>query len=254
MSFSIILPTFNEKGHINNLIKVICKILKKNKLIYEVIVVDDNSNDGTIETIKKTIKKNKFVKLIVRYNKKRNLADSLNEGIKKARYKYLIWMDADFQHPPMYIKNFIKKIKFYDVIIHSRFLKTSFRYSSNKSFKIKSINDNQSIFFNKICKYFFFDNISDYTSGYICLKKNVLKNYKLKGYYGDYFLSLVCHLIKKKKKIFEIPFKDSVRRSGSSKTIDNLNIKYIYLCFRYLICLIANILDIYLWKFLKKFN
>ena len=52
MSFSVILPTLNEKGHILKLIEEISYIFKTFKKEYEIIVVDDNSNDGTFEIVK----------------------------------------------------------------------------------------------------------------------------------------------------------------------------------------------------------
>ena len=73
------------------------------------------------------------------------------------------------------------------------------------------------------------------------LKKKIFDNFKLKGYYGDYFVSLIAYLKKKNYKIIEIPFKDEQRASGFSKTVVNINIKYIYTCFRYVITLIFNI-------------
>ena len=51
MSFSVILPTLNEKGHILKLIEEISNIFEINKINYEIIVVDDNSDDGTYEIV-----------------------------------------------------------------------------------------------------------------------------------------------------------------------------------------------------------
>ena len=58
--FSIILPTLNEKGHILKLIESIKKNFKNKKFKFEIIIVDDNSTDGTIQIIKKN--KEKFKK------------------------------------------------------------------------------------------------------------------------------------------------------------------------------------------------
>lgn len=245
MSYSVILPTFNESGHIIQLVKKISNIFLKKREKFEIIVVDDNSIDGTAKKIKKFIPKTKNLKLIVR-RKKRNLADSINDGIKNSKNDYVIWLDADFQHPPKYIKNFIKK-KESKVIVCSRFLKHSKRYFQNrKNSKKKKINENQSFFFNKLCNLLLFKDFTDYTSGYICIKKSLIKKINLKGFYGDYFLTLICDLKLKKINILEIPFKDSERASGQSKTLVNLNIKYIYTCFRYFLTLINNICKVHL--------
>ena len=244
MSYSVILPTFNESGHIIQLVKRISNIFFKKRQKFEIIVVDDNSTDGTAKKVKEFISKTKNLKLIIR-KKKRNLADSINDGIKNSKNNYIIWLDADFQHPPKYIKNFINK-KNSRVIVCSRFLKNSKRYFQDKKNKKKSINENQSVFFNKLCNLFLFKDFTDYTSGFICIEKSLIKRCKLQGFYGDYFLTLICDLKLKKIDILEIPFKDSRRASGQSKTAVNLNIKYIYTCFRYFLTLIKNICKVYL--------
>ena len=239
MSFSVILPTLNEKGHILKLIEEISNIFEINKINYEIIVVDDNSDDGTYEIVENFKKNNAYVKTILRKNKKKSLPSSLNDGISLSKYENLIWMDADFQHPPKYIKNFIEKSKNFDVIISSRFLEGSERYFNNNVLK-KEINENQSYFFNKLCRILLFRDITDYTSGYICIKKKFFNNYYLQGYYGDYFVNMIVKLKIKKAKIIEIPFEDAVRASGNSKTLVTINFKYIYTCFRYLMTLMKS--------------
>ena len=246
MSFSVILPTLNEKGHILKLIEEISYIFKTYKKEYEIIVVDDNSNDGTFEIVKNYQIDKSYLKVILRTNKKKNLAESINEGILVSKFENIIWLDADFQHPPKYIKNFIEKSKKYDAIISSRFLDKSERYFNNDKFK-KQINENQSYLYNKLCRIFLFRDITDYTSGYICVKKKFFENYSLKGYYGDYFVDMIVNLKKKKINLIEIPFKDEIRASGISKTVVKVNIKYIYICFRYFVTLIKSF-------FKSKFN
>ena len=246
MSFSVILPTLNEKGHILKLIEEISYIFKTFKKEYEIIVVDDNSNDGTFEIVKNYQIDKSYLKVILRTNKKKNLAESINEGILASKFENIIWLDADFQHPPKYIKNFIEKSKKYDAIISSRFLDKSERYFNNDKFK-KQINENQSYLYNKLCRIFLFRDITDYTSGYICVKKKFFENYSLKGYYGDYFVDMIVNLKKKKINLIEIPFKDEIRASGISKTVVKVNIKYIYICFRYFLTLIKSF-------FKSKFN
>lgn len=236
MSFSVILPTLNEKGHIIELIDEISNIFKTKKKSFEIIVVDDNSIDGTQSAVENYALNKNFLKLIKRDFKKRNLAKSIQEGINKAKFEFIIWMDADFQHPPKYIENFIKETNVNDVIISSRFLKDSKRYFNTDKFK-KEINENQSYFFNKLCRLFLFKDFTDYTSGFICIKKKILQNFVLSGFYGDYFVKLLVYLKKNNHKIIEIPFKDEVRASGKSKTLVNLNFKYLYTCLRYLLTL-----------------
>ena len=244
MGFSVILPTLNENGHIKDLINNISNIFENKQIDYEIIVVDDNSLDGTIETIKNMCKRNLNLKLIVRNNKNKNLAESLNDGIKKSVFDNLVWMDADFQHPPKYIEKFIKVSDTNDAIICSRFLNNSERYFNNPELN-KDINENQSYFYNKLCKLFLYKDITDYTSGFVSIKKKVFENYKLKGFYGNYFVDLIIYLKKNNYKVIEIPFKDETRASGYSKTVVNFNLKYIYTCIRYSLTLFIS--------FFKKF-
>ena len=235
MSFSVILPTLNESGHIIDLIDKISFIFQKRKIDFEIIVVDDSSIDNTDLIVGEYMTQNKYVKLISRKGKKKNLASSINDGVSLANFEYIIWMDADFQHPPKYIENFINISDKYDAIIASRFLKNSNRYFNDEQFK-KKINENQSYLFNKMCKFLFFNDLTDYTSGFICIKKNCL-NFNLSGFYGDYFLDLIINLKKNKSKIIEIPFKDAERASGKSKTLVKINASYLYTCLRYMITL-----------------
>jgi glycosyltransferase involved in cell wall biosynthesis len=199
MNYSVILPTLNENGHIVQLIDSISTIFVKRDLAFEIIIVDDNSEDGTIQTVERYKKKNKKIQLIVRSNLKKNLAESINEGIINAKYENIIWMDADFQHPPEYLNEFINEIHNCDVVIASRFLSTSGRYFKNKNFT-KDTNENQSYLFNKLCKFFLFKDLTDFTSGFICLKKYYFKDFRLQGFYGDYFVNLITYLKKKKCK------------------------------------------------------
>ena len=98
--YSIILPTLNEVGHIEKLILDISKICTLNNTKYEIITVDDNSTDGTIDVVKKIKLKNPNVRIAVRINKKKNLVESLKDGINMSKYNYIIWLDADYSHPP----------------------------------------------------------------------------------------------------------------------------------------------------------
>ncbi|MDC3232664.1 glycosyltransferase [Pelagibacteraceae bacterium] len=239
MQYSVILPTLNENGHIESLILAIEKVLKFNKKVFEIIIIDDNSTDGTINTVKSLVQQNNNLKLNIRNNLKKNLAESINLGIRLAKYENIIWMDADFQHPPKYLQEFIKKTDQYDAIICSRFLTESERYFKDENLD-KDINENQSYFFNQICKLLLYKDITDYTSGYICIKKKIFNNFKLSGFYGDYFVTLISYLKRNNFNIIEIPFKDEIRASGHSKTVINFNLKYTYTCLRYISTLIKN--------------
>ena len=243
MSYSVILPTLNEEGHIVNLIEEIGKNFIDYNTTYEIIVVDDNSSDGTIDKVKNLIKKSSIdIKLHIRKNKK-NLAASINFGINQSKYENIIWMDADFQHPPKYIKEFFKYVNNYEVIIFSRFLKESKRYFKD-DLSVKEFNEDQSILFNKLSNLFIFKEITDYTSGYICIKKHLIKKFLLKGFYGEYFVDLITDCKLSNYKILELPFIENKRKSGDSKTSDINKLNYLITTYFYFMAFVKNCLKV----------
>ena len=174
MGYSVILPTLNEAGHIIKLIENIRSIFSEIQEEFEIILIDDNSTDGTVDIIKKIAKNYENIQFFLRKGLKKNLANSINLGIQKSKYENIIWMDADFQHPPDHFKLFYDYQNKYDLVIFSRFLKNSIRYFKDEKYK-KEINENQSVFFNKLCNFFLYRDITDYTSGFICIKRKILE-------------------------------------------------------------------------------
>ncbi len=239
-SYSIILPTYNEAGHIKNLVEDIYKIFIKKKLQFEIIVVDDGSVDGTIAKIDKLKDLINNLNLIVRSKDKKSLVESLNDGINCSKFNYIIWLDADYSHPPKYIEEMIDRVEEqdYDLIFFSRFLKESKRYFQDKRYKIQTI-DKMSIYLNKLCNFFLFKDLFDYTSGFILIKKSFVQKNKLRGYYGDYFIKLLVDAKLSNLRIIELPFAELERRSGTSKTTGN-KLDFIIKCFFYLISIIFN--------------
>ena len=104
--FSVVIPTYNEEQNVSLLINKIDKYLKN--FFYEIIVIDDNSQDGTKLVLKeiKLCKKN-FL-FYIRKKKKRDLSQSLILGIKKTRFNNILIMDGDLQHNPKYLPKIIK--------------------------------------------------------------------------------------------------------------------------------------------------
>lgn len=245
-SYSIILPTYNEEGHIKKLIHEIYDIFSKNDILFEIIIVDDNSSDGTINIINEICSKNKNIEKIIRYNKKSSLVDSLNEGIFYSNYENIIWMDADYSHPPKFLNHFFEqKDQEFDVIVFSRFLKDSRRYFDKEGLSPKFI-DKLSFILNQFCKFLLYKNFTDYTSGFICIKKSIINNYNLTGHYGDYFIRLINYCFLKQARIKELPFTELDRLTGYSKTTSN-KLNFFVKCYFYL----YTIIECYLKKVFK---
>jgi dolichol-phosphate mannosyltransferase len=116
---SLIIPTYNEKDNIAPLLERVAKALSG--CDYEVLVVDDNSRDGTIEAAQ-ALASRYPVKVLVRQNE-RGLATAVVHGLKSAAGDVIGVMDADQQHPPEVIPALIKAIRDgADMAIASRYI------------------------------------------------------------------------------------------------------------------------------------
>ncbi len=251
---SIILPTYNEAGNIIPLITEIKAVVKQHLL--EIIVVDDNSPDGTSEQVLqyKTKSKENNVRLITRYEN-RGLTNSLKCGIRRAKGDVVVWMDCDFSHPPKLINKLLDKIeKGFDIAVASRFINPfgKLRINAEQGRSIKgggfkgSKEENPlaillSRLMNYSIQFMLGGEFKDYTSGFIAARKKVFKKIKLRGDYGEYFIDLIYKALAHKFKIVEIPFVNLPRKSGESKTGSNLyeyimrGRKYIALSFQLLV-------------------
>ena len=124
MSLSIIIPVYNEKDQINYTIKKISKLKSTIKNI-EIIFVDDFSEDGSFDLIKKFISKKKYLKVIK--NTKKGLGQAIQEGIKKSASKYVCIFMCDMSDDINDVKKYYSLIKKKDLdaVFGSRFLKHS---------------------------------------------------------------------------------------------------------------------------------
>lgn len=100
-NFSIVIPVLNEKENIEKLTKRINYFFTK--FSYEIIFVDDNSNDNSEYIFKKLKKKYKNFKFYIRKNKNRDLSKSCIYGFEKSKKSNIIVMDGDLQHDPKYL-------------------------------------------------------------------------------------------------------------------------------------------------------
>ena len=117
----LVIPTFNERENINPLLKSIFAI----KIFVDVLIVDDNSPDGTKDVVLENKKKFKNRIYLINREKKQGLGKAYIEGFKwalKKKYKKIIQMDADLSHPPEKLINIIKELDFYDYVIGSRYI------------------------------------------------------------------------------------------------------------------------------------
>ena len=116
----IIIPTLNERKNIEFLFNK----LTETNLEFDLLFIDDNSNDGSQEVIKNLVKKNQNIHYIFR-PKKMGVGSAHKEGFVwsyKKNYKIIITMDSDGTHDPKYIKFMIEELKNFDMVVTSRFL------------------------------------------------------------------------------------------------------------------------------------
>jgi len=117
----VFIPTYNERKNISILIKKILNL----ELSFDILIIDDNSQDGTRNIIDKLKKKKKNIYTIYR-NQKLGIGSAHKEAFKwcyKKKYKIIISMDGDGTHDPKYIPYLLKKSEHYDIISTTRFKK-----------------------------------------------------------------------------------------------------------------------------------
>jgi len=218
---SIVIPTYNEKENIERMITKIEKILQKNKINGEIIVIDDNSPDGTWKIVKKLQKKYSNLKLIVR-KKKLGLGSGVMEGFKIAKGDILGVLDCDFSHPPDKIPLFIKAIREgYDIAIGSRYIaKGGIKGWSKKRIITSKI---ATLLAKPIA------NVSDPMSGYFFIKKEVIKNFSLK--FKGFKILLEILAKGNYRKVAEIPYTFKERKRGKSKLNYKEIVEYLMQCF-----------------------
>ena len=189
-SLAILIPSFKEKKNFKNL------LFKLNKN-YKILVIDDSSNDGTSQFLKKN--KIKFI----RNNKNLGYEKSLIKGflytLKIKKIKYILTMDADGQHNPVYIDKLMKYLSKNnsDIIIGSRIKKNRF---------IEII---ISLIFKK--KY----GLIDPLSGFKLYKKEVFKKIGLQNNRNVFLVDLILESIKKGLKIKNYNIKTNLRKDKS---------------------------------------
>ncbi len=116
----IIFPTYNERDNID---KIVHAVLPLDARIH-VLIVDDNSPDGTGEIADRLVRQEPKVNVLHRV-KKEGLGQAYIAGFKWAierKYDYIFEMDADFSHGPEYLKDFLREIKEYDLVLGSRYI------------------------------------------------------------------------------------------------------------------------------------
>lgn len=225
---SIIIPTLNEGGNLERLISKIVEIIKRrvqrrNKDLgrYEIIVVDDNSQDGTDIVMKKMIKKYS-VKFICRKEEK-GLSSAVVKGFSIAKGDIFGVMDGDLSHPPELIPKLLKEIEAgNDIVIASRYAKGG--GVERFPFYRQLTSRGATLLARPLVK------VQDPMSGYFFLKRKVIDGVKLNPI--GYKILLEILVKGKYQKYTEVPYTFLCRYVGKSKLGGKIYWHYIVHLFR----------------------
>ena len=216
---SIILSTYNEAAIIEESIDKIFNTIKN----VEVVVVDDNSTDGTLKILNSIENKN----LKVYSRKSRGLASAFLLGMINTDGDYVGWTDSNMPQLTYHFKEMINKLDSYDVILLSRYIegggdqRSKMRILSSKTI-------------NFICRLFLGSGIKDYTSSIFIMKRNVLIHGVPIAYgHGEFFIEFLYKIKKNGMKICELPYVQPPDLEGS-KTASSI-IRFFNLGLSYLI-------------------
>ena len=205
---SIILPTFNEGENIPCLIEDIHNALSG--CDHEILVIDDNSADGTYEAARSL--KAPYVKAILRTTDA-SLGKSIRCGIENASGDIFVIMDSDYNHQPRYIPFMLQSLSHYDCVLASRFL-----YGGRMDHPVRHY---CSWIFNIFTRLMTGGGITDSLYGYFAIKRKTMEEcpYDLIFWgYGDYCIRLVYYLQKKNVPVLQIPAVNGKRRSGQGNS------------------------------------
>jgi dolichol-phosphate mannosyltransferase len=206
---SIVLATYNERENIRDTIRGILQFLPDS----EVIVVDDDSPDGTSRVAEDVA--DSRVKVICRVGT-RGLASAFNRGIIESRGEIVGWMDADMSMPPRLLPEMIDKLKEYDIVIGSRYVpgakddRAALRVYASK-------------LINRLAGLVLGQGIKDYDSGFVVLRRSVFnKVCIIPTGYGAYFMEFLYACRKKGLTVHEVPYIFRDRAKGVSKSAPSL--------------------------------
>jgi len=216
MKICVITPTYNERENISRLIDALLGIFKSLKHEMHILVVDDNSPDGTGNIVRRYAKRHNNIHLLV--GKKQGIGAAYIRGFKYAigKFDVIIMMDADLSHNPQKIPELIKEIQNgYNLVIGSRYIPNGSTPDWGLSRKIISKCGN---FFARIVGGLY--KVHDCTTGFRAIKTNLLSqiDFRYLATRGYAFLTtLLYELYMCGAKIKEIPITFYDRKFGQTK-------------------------------------
>ncbi len=213
MDLTILIPTYNEEENIGILISKIKQVLEKITKSYEMIVMDGMSQDNTRENAEKA-----GAKVFIRSST--SFRTFLTEGFPRCKGNYIITIDSDFSHSPLYIRNLWDSRNGADIIICSRYVIGGGAEASLFRIFLSKI-------FNLVYRFILDIDIQDLNCNYRLYNKKVVRNIKLEGKDFDVLPEVIFRGKLSGYKIKEIPFFYLPRKHGKSKLkLVNYGISY----------------------------
>lgn len=208
----IIFPTYNERENIE---KIVHAVLPLDPRIH-VLIVDDNSPDGTGDIADHLAQEQEKVFVLHRQNKD-GLGRAYIAGFRWAierKFDYIFEMDADFSHGPEYIKDFLREIKEYDLVLGSRYI------SGVNVINWPMMRLLLSYYANVYTRIVTGLPLRDATGGFKCFRREVLEAIELEDVHANGYsfqIEISMRAWKKGFKLKEIPIVFVDRIAGTSK-------------------------------------
>lgn len=210
---TVILPTYNER---DNIVPLIEGILTHVRPAPEVLVVDDDSPDGTWQIVQAMSARHPTVRVIRRMDE-RGLTSAINRGIAEARGDVVVWMDCDLSMPPAKIPDLLAAVdRGADLAVGSRYVKGGADVGHSIVAQVFSRT------INLFAGLFLGFGVTDYTSGFVAVRKDVFDTIRLRGDYGEYCIDLLYRARQRGFRIAEVPYHCVARHAGESKTATNV--------------------------------
>jgi len=223
---SIILSTYNEASVIEDTINKIFKYINN----VEIILVDDDSPDGTFEKVKKI--QNPNLKAFKR--KSRGLASAFLLGLINSSSEVVGWLDSNMGSLAERFPEMLKQLEKNDIVILSRYVDGSVDHRAKHRVLTSQL-------INFFCRLILGNQIKDYTTGIFLMRREVLlSSVPIATGHGEFFIEFIYKANKAGMKIIELPYVHPPDTEGMSKTAANA-LRFCYLGSRYLIRIIQSL-------------
>jgi len=214
-----VLPTYNERANITPLID---GIMQGATTPHRVLVVDDDSPDGTWQVVEALAGQRAGQVVLIRRREAKGLTSAIQHGIDEAIGSYdadiVTWMDCDLSMPPEDIPRLVRAILEggADVAIGSRW--TPGGDDKAHGWMPRTL----SWILNHWAMLLLGRQVHDYTSGFVAARADVLRRLRLRGDYGEYCIDLLGRALREGWVVREVPYRCVPRNAGESKTGANL--------------------------------